>query len=220
MTITKYIHSCLLLEKAGRQLLFDPGKFSFIEGLVDPSAFAGVSYIIITHDHPDHLDVNALKQIVALSQAEVWSTEEVVEKLKPEGIAVQLIQEGNCQLGPFALQAISVSHEPILGDELPTMFAFLIDGSVLNVADSFSDRLLAYKGIELLMLPVTAPFLTELSVASFAEAMQPKQIIPLHDGYIKSFFVTQRYDNYEPYFKKLGIVFHRLEQPGQSVSIG
>lgn len=34
MHITKYIHSCLLPEHKGEQLLFDPGKFSFIDGLV------------------------------------------------------------------------------------------------------------------------------------------------------------------------------------------
>lgn len=220
MTITKYIHSCLLLDKAGHQLLFDPGKFSFVEGLVKPDTFAGVSYIIITHDHPDHLDVDALQRIVQLSGAEVWSTEEVARKLESVDIAVNLIPTGDFQLGPFALTAIEVLHEPILGDELPKMFAFLIDGKVLNVADSFSDKLLAYTGVDLLALPVTAPFLTELTVAHFAEHMAPRQIIPLHDGYIKPFFVTQRYDNYEPYFKKLGIVFHRLEQPGQSVSVG
>ncbi|MBR8837115.1 MAG: MBL fold metallo-hydrolase [Stigonema ocellatum SAG 48.90 = DSM 106950] len=219
MTITKYIHSCLLLEKDGQQLLFDPGKFSFIEGLVSPDEFANVSYIIITHDHPDHLDVPALKQIVSVSQAQVWSTGEVAEKLKPEGIAVNEIREGTFQLGPFALRAISVPHEPILDNKLPMMFAFLIDEYILNTADSLDDKLLTYKGVDLLMLPVTAPFLTELTVARFTERLQPKQILPLHDGYIKPFFVTQRYDNYEPYFAKRGIHFHRLEKPGQGITV-
>ncbi|RYF75875.1 MAG: MBL fold metallo-hydrolase, partial [Cytophagaceae bacterium] len=74
MKITKYIHSCLLLEKDGQQLLFDPGKFSFIEGLVQPETFRHVAQVIITHDHPDHLDVDILKQIVNLSGAQVFST--------------------------------------------------------------------------------------------------------------------------------------------------
>ncbi len=219
MTITKYIHSCVLLEKDGQQLLFDPGKFSFIDGRVTPDTFATVSYVIITHDHPDHLDIQALKQIVALSRAEVWSTGEVAEKLRPEGIAVNELREGDFQLGPFALTAIEVPHEPILADQIPRMFAFLIDGRILNTADSFSDTLLAFRGVELLMTPVMAPFLTELTVARFVEAMQPKQLLPLHDGYAKPFFVTQRYDNYGPYFEKRGIHFHRPEQPGQAVQL-
>ncbi len=36
MKITKYIHSCLLLEKDTDKILFDPGKFSFAEGKVKP----------------------------------------------------------------------------------------------------------------------------------------------------------------------------------------
>jgi L-ascorbate metabolism protein UlaG (beta-lactamase superfamily) len=219
MTITKYIHSCLLLEKDGQQLLFDPGTFSFIGGLVNPDTFAQVSFVIITHSHPDHLDVDALKQIVALSGAEVWSTGEVAEKLKPAGINVNEISEGNFQLGPFALNAIEVPHEPILADHLPQMFAFLIDGRVLNTADSFSEKLLKFRGVDLLMTPVMAPFLTELTVARFVEAMQPKQLLPLHDGYARPFFVTQRYNNYEQYFGKRGIKFCRPEQPGERVTV-
>ena len=64
MRIAKYIHSCLLFEHNGEQLLFDPGKFSFVEGRVTPEAFANVSTIVITHDLPDHLDVAAVRQIV------------------------------------------------------------------------------------------------------------------------------------------------------------
>lgn len=219
MTIKKYLHSCLLLEKEGQQLLFDPGTFSFVEGLVRPETFGQVTYIIITHSHPDHLDVDALTKIVALSGAEVWSTGEVAEKLKPAGVRVREIEQGNLQLGRFTLQAIPVAHEPILADHLPSMFAFLIDGKVLNTVDSFSDKLLAFQGVELLMLPVMAPFLTEMTIARFVEKMQPKAILPLHDGYAKPFFVTQRYNNYEQHFSKRGIKFHRPEQPGQGVDL-
>lgn len=219
MNIKKYLHSCLLLEKEGDQLLFDPGTFSFVDGLVKPETFSQVTNIIITHSHPDHLDVDALTKIVALSKAAVWSTGEVAEKLAPVGIETREIEEGELQVGNFALQAIAVAHEPILADHIPKMFAFLIDGKVLNTVDSFSDKLVAFRGVDLLMLPVMAPFLTELTVARFVEKMQPKAILPLHDGYAKPFFVTQRYTNYEQYFGKRGINFHPLEQPGQGIDV-
>ena len=62
MRITKYIHSCLLLEEDGHKLLFDPGKFSFVEGLVKPAQFNDVETIAISHEHPDHIDIDALKE--------------------------------------------------------------------------------------------------------------------------------------------------------------
>lgn len=34
MRVSKYIHSCLLIESDGDRLLIDPGKFSFSDGRV------------------------------------------------------------------------------------------------------------------------------------------------------------------------------------------
>ena len=215
--IAKYIHSCLLFEKDDYPLLFDPGKFSFIEGLVQPETFRAVKTVFITHDHPDHLDVEVLKKIVALSGAEVVTNSEVAAKLKEVNVSTQVFDEGVRSFGPFSVQAIPVPHEPVLDDHLPQMTAYLIDGRVLNPADSFTPELLAYKVVELLILPVMAPFLTELVVANFAKKMAPKQILPVHDGYAKPFFLKQRYETYGPYFEKLGIQFHYLTEPGQAV---
>ncbi|MBO3272185.1 MBL fold metallo-hydrolase [Hymenobacter defluvii] len=217
MRITKYIHSCLLFELDGQQILFDPGKFSFNEGLVKPETFKDVSVVLITHDHPDHLDVEALQKIVALRQAVIISNREVAAKLKAHGLTVQIHEEGPLDVGAFQLLAIPVQHEAILDSSLPQMTAWLVNGQVLNPADSFAHNLLQFAGVELLVLPVTAPFLTELVVADFALKMRPKQILPVHDGYLKPFFVEQRYDNYEPFFAKHGIVFHRLAEPGAAI---
>ncbi|TGE06420.1 MBL fold metallo-hydrolase [Hymenobacter fodinae] len=219
MRITKYIHSCLLFELDGQQLLFDPGKFSFNEGLVKPDVFKDVSVIVITHDHPDHLDVEALQKIVALRQAIIITNREVATKLHAHGLTVQIHEEGPLDVGAFQLQAIPVQHEAILDSTLPQMTAWLVNGQVLNPADSFAQNLLQFAGVELLVLPVTAPFLTELVVADFVLKMRPKQILPVHDGYLKPFFVEQRYDTYEPYFKKHSIAFHRLAAPGDSVTL-
>lgn len=219
MKISKYLHSCLLLEQDGQQLLFDPGKFTFVEGLVTPAVFKNVGAVLITHAHPDHLDLEALRQIVALSGAVVISNAEVAAKLKPAGLAVQLLEEGVLQRGAFKIQALPVRHEAILDSPLPQMTAFFINDQVLNPADSFAPNLLAFQGVELLVLPVMAPFLTELVVAEFGEKMHPRQILPVHDGYAKPFFLRQRYETYQPHFEKLGIRFHALLEVGDSVEV-
>jgi len=219
MKITKYIHSCLLLEHEGEQLLFDPGKFSFAEKRVSPETFRNVSTVVITHQHPDHLDVDALREIVRLSGATVLSTQEVADMLAPQGLQVQVVEEGELEVGSFRLEAVAVPHEPILDSELPQMLAFFINGKVLNPADSFSPILQKFKRAEVLILPVMAPFLTELRVAEFVRQLEPQQLVPVHDGYAKDFFVEQRYDTYEPHFAQQGIQFHRLAQPGQSITV-
>lgn len=42
MKITKYIHSCLVIEKGTDRLLFDPGLFTFTVGLVKQSQFENI----------------------------------------------------------------------------------------------------------------------------------------------------------------------------------
>lgn len=165
---------------------------------MQPEVFKGVSAVFITHNHADHLDVAALKKIVALRQAVINSNREVAAELQAHGLDLQIHEEGPLDLGAFQLQALPVQHEAILDSPLPQMTAWLVSKKVLNPADSFAHNLLPFAGVELLILPVTAPFLTELVVADFALKMLPKQILPVHDGYIKPFLVQQSYENYGP----------------------
>lgn len=219
MKITKYIHSCLVFEHEGEKLLFDPGKFSFQEGRVKPEQLADVATVVLTHGHPDHLDIEALRKILSLSGASVLANGEVTETLREKGIEATVHEEGTRQAGPFTLRAIPARHEPILADELPKNTAFLVNERVLNPGDSFDPALLEWKGVELLLFPAMAPFLTELGAYDFVRRMQPKQAAPLHDGYAKDFFLKARYETYDKYLKKLGIQFHALAEPGASVEI-
>jgi hypothetical protein len=50
--------------------------------------------------------------------------------------------------------------------------------------------LFAFKGIELLILPIMAPWLTKPAVADFARTMRPRQVLAAHGGYAKDFFYS------------------------------
>ena len=218
MKISKHIHSCLLFEDEGETLLFDPGLFTFLEGRVRPDRFAGVSTIVITHEHPDHLNVSALKEILAHGRARVIANRGVAAVLRPEGIEVTLHEKGTLQAGPFTLEALETAHQPILAPG-PPHTSYRINGRVLNPGDSFDTALLAWRGVETLILPVMAPFLTEVEAVSFARRMEPRQVLPVHDGYAKDFFVKGRYDAYEGALKSFGVRFHRLGEEGASVEV-
>ena len=219
MKISKYLHSCLLFELDGYKLLIDPGKFTFAEGLVKPEQFADVNTIIITHIHPDHLDSDNLKKIIALSGATVFTNKQVGEQLTSENIPFSLLCNGLSQIGPFKLEAFTVVHELIMDNPLPQMTGLLINDKVLHPVDSMEDALLKYKGIELLVMVTMAPFATEARIAAFADQLQPKQILPVHDGYAKEFFIKQRYEAYTKHFDNQRIKFHNLYQPGDSIII-
>jgi L-ascorbate metabolism protein UlaG (beta-lactamase superfamily) len=219
MKISKYLHSCLVFELDSYKLLFDPGKFSFAEGLVKPEMFADVDGIIITHVHPDHLDPDILKKIIDISDAPVYTNEQVGGVLAKQDIPRTVWTDGIYNLGPFKLEAITVAHELILDNPLPQMTGFVINDRVLHPVDSMEDALLKYKGIELLIMVTMAPFTNELRITEFADKLQPKQILPVHDGYAKEFFIEQRYAAYEKHFEKHGIKFNPVYKVGDSLTL-
>lgn len=219
MKISKYLHSCLVFELDGYKLLFDPGKFSFAEGDVRPEMFNDVNAVIITHIHPDHLDAENLKKIIELSGAAVYTNAQVGEALQKQTIAHTVWQDGVHQLGPFKLQAITVKHEVIMDNPLPQMTGFVINDKVLHPVDSMEDALLQYKDIELLLMVTMAPFANEIMISTFADKLKPKQILPVHDGYAKEFFIKQRYEAYTKHFDNQGVKFHPVYKVGDSLTI-
>ena len=215
MRVAKYIHACLLVEEGEDRILFDPGKFSFIEGLVKPEEFSDLSAIMLTHRHPDHVDDEALNQIVKNNPAAVVLTNtEIQTHLAKEGIKAEVFEAGRRVVGSFQLEASSAAHAPILNAGIPQNTAYIVNELFLHPGDSFDHSLDAYKGIRVLALPVMAPWTTELQVAEFARRLAPEQIIPIHDGYAKEFFLKQRYENFQKYFSPLGISFQSMSKPG------
>jgi L-ascorbate metabolism protein UlaG (beta-lactamase superfamily) len=219
MRVYKFIHSCLVVEEGGDKILFDPGMFSFMQGQVTPDAFRDVGTIIITHNHPDHVDVAALQKIVELSGAMVITNSETQDALTKEGIESIVLDEGSYRSKDFTIRALPANHAEILSPTLPQNTAYIINDSILNPGDSFATLPPTLRGIKALALVVAAPWTTEVVTAEFAETIAPHMVIPVHDGYIKSFFQKMRYDNYDRYFSTKGITFLHLVNPGDGVEI-
>lgn len=218
MRIEKYIHSCLLVEEGGTRILVDPGKFSFLEGGAKPEQFRDLAAIVFTHEHPDHMDDASLQKIVANNEgAVVIGNSSIRERLAEKGIDVEVHESGTRTIGTIALRAIVAAHANLLNATPPRNVGYVFDDRLLHPGDSFDESLDACKGIEVLALPVMAPWNTELQVAAFATRLAPKAAIPIHDGYAKDFFLKMRYENYRKYFAQQGIEFIPLEGVGAAV---
>jgi L-ascorbate metabolism protein UlaG (beta-lactamase superfamily) len=220
MRISKFVHSCLLVEKGGDRLLFDPGKFSFVEGRVKPEQFTGIASIVLTHFHPDHVETEALKKILSGNAgAVVLTNTEAQKKLAEAGVLAEVFETGTRDVGGFRLTALAATHAPILGSAAPQNTAYVVDDMLLNPGDSFAEILSQKAAVHVLALPVMAPWSTELGVADFVKRMRPQRIVPVHDGQAKDFFLKQRYDVFEKYFSEQGIRFERMMGPGSSFEI-
>ena len=211
MRIEKWIHSCLVVEDGGARVLIDPGKFSFRDGAVDPARFRELAAIVVTHEHIDHMDEDALKTIRANNpKAPLIANASIGAKLSD----VTVLESGKRTFGGIEIEAVSAPHADLLNATPPKNVGYVINGRLLHPGDSLHAAFDAKKGIEILALPVMAPWNTELMVGAFATRLAPKVVIPIHDGYGKDFFVKSRHDNYKSYFEKQGIESVSLFEAG------
>ncbi len=220
MKITKYIHSCLLIEKGSDRILFDPGIFTFNEGFIKPSQFQNIRAIIITHKHPDHIDGDALQQILDENEnTVVLANSDIKKMLAEKQIEAELFEAGERTVGSFVIEAFDAPHEAILADELPQNTAYVVDEKILHPGDSYSKILYERKGTQILCLPTMAPWTTELQTFDFAVEMSPEYIVPIHDGYSKDFFLESRYQNFKKYFDKEDIKFEWMSSAGDFLEV-
>lgn len=195
--------------------MFDPGLFTFVEGLVKPGQFKDIRAIILTHYHPDHIDEESLKQIIENNpDAVVLANTEISAKLAEKNIQAEVFESGQTVIAGFVLEAFDAPHEPILADELPQNTAYLVDGNILHPGDSLSKNLYGLKNTPVLALPLMAPWATELQIYDFAVHMSPQHIIPIHDGFARDFFLESRYHNFQKYFSQNNIKFQWMNKAG------
>jgi L-ascorbate metabolism protein UlaG (beta-lactamase superfamily) len=219
MRLRKYGHSCLLLEERGESLLFDPGMVEFLDARATPDSFASISTVVVTHWHPDHADPDLIRQIVDRSGAKVLANADGVKALREKGVSAEVPKDGPISSGAFTLRIIKAPHAPLLGAEPPENTAYLVNDRLLNPGDSFDSRMADLKDVPLLALPITAPWLTELEAAKFAERVAPRRVVPVHDGYVQRFFRTRRYQTFKQYFEKRKIGFELAEGPDAAVEV-
>ena len=64
MRLTKYTHSCVRFDNGSDVLVIDPGVFSEVR-----PALVGAEAVLITHEHPDHLNAPALLEAARANAA-------------------------------------------------------------------------------------------------------------------------------------------------------
>jgi L-ascorbate metabolism protein UlaG (beta-lactamase superfamily) len=216
MRIVKYLHSCLLVEDRDKRLLIDPGAFTFVEESVRIDDIPPIDAMLITHTHADHVHPETVRRIKERDDAEIVGNTDVARLLGTMGIAVTPVAGCDVSVAGFRVCPISAEHEKTLSSTVPENTAYCINDRLLIPGDSLSSALFVHKGVEILALPVVAPWSSEPSSAKFALALAPQHVIPVHDGYIKPFFQAMMYERYRSVLEKRGVVFHSLEKLGQS----
>lgn len=179
MQITYLGHSSVLVEAAGARLLIDPGAFSKAwHGLTDIDA------VLVTHQHPDHIDAENIPALIAANPAALWFVEPSVVPMVPAEHVAGLPAGASVSIGDVTVSGVGGRHAVIHAD-LPdignTGLVLRAPGepSLFHPGDSYAA---VPQGIDLAFVPLNAPWAKLGECVDFIRALGPQQWFPIHDA--------------------------------------
>jgi L-ascorbate metabolism protein UlaG (beta-lactamase superfamily) len=203
MKITKFVHSCLLVEMpepVNRTVLFDPGAMS-VEAL-DIGKLEFLDDIIITHSHGDHLSMDLVKQLVAkFPKVRITTTSENVETLAKEGISAT----DQPSEGIVLFESLHEDVHPIFPQPQN------IGVHYLDLLTDPGDSHHFSESKQILAMPVTAPWGSTIKALNLILELKPKHVLPIHDWHWSDAARASTYDILEQHCSNAGITFHKLK---------
>lgn len=174
MKLTKYQHACLVIEESAEVLVVDPGNLSD-----DFSSSTDITAVIITHEHPDHIDPAKIDEIIDQNPD--------VTIISHAGIIganawphTRMVAPGDSVvIGPFKLEFFGGKHA-VIHQSLPVVdnIGVLINDDLYYPGDSYA---LPEKPVKYLAAPTSGPWLKIGDVADFINDVKPEQVFSTHD---------------------------------------
>ena len=213
MRLTKLGHACVRLEKDGAALVIDPGVWSGAD-----AALAGAGAVLITHEHADHLDSDAVRAALSGDAGlELWANSSVAGQFADFGRRVHAVAHGDTfTAAGFDVHVYGRDHAQIHRDvPIIANTGFAVDGEVFHPGDSLTvpeDR------VPTLLLPVAAPWLKTSEWIDYAREVAPQRAYAIHEAILNAngLGLTQRMLLLAA--EPTGAPYTRLE-PGQAVDL-
>jgi L-ascorbate metabolism protein UlaG (beta-lactamase superfamily) len=179
MQITRFGHAAILVETADTRVLIDPGAFS------DDAVFAltGLDAIVVTHQHPDHIDqdrapalLDANPDAVLLSDPETAAVLDFGSWTANEDGLEMLVGELTIR-GVGAQHAVILPSIPRIGN-VGVLVSAPGEPTLFHPGDSYEH---APEGVDVLALPLSAPWAKASETVDFARRVAPATLFPIHD---------------------------------------
>lgn len=177
-------HGTLMMVHDGRTIHIDPWS-----RLADYSALPDADLILVTHDHGDHLDEDAIAE-VRTSSTIVIGTEAVCERLRGcqqmlngetlEAVGVQIEA-----VPAYNIEHLRPSGEPYHPKGRGNGYVLNFRGTRVYVAGDTEStpEMKALEDIDVAFLPMNLPYtMTPEMVADAARAIRPAILYPYHYG--------------------------------------
>ena len=209
MRLTKYEHSCVLIEDEGARVLIDPGSYSSgFEALTELDA------VLITHQHADHYDADRLGPLLANNPgARVYADDATVALLREKGIEASVASEGERINAGTEVTVHGVNHA-VIHPDIPVIpnVGYLVGGRFFHPGDAFT---VPDVPVDVLGLPTGAPWLKASEAVDYLRAVAPRIAVPIHEA------VLARPAMHYKLFKKLALsgTSVKVVEPGTTVDI-
>lgn len=205
MKITKFGHSCLLVEEKNARILIDPGSWSII-----PDRLDNLDAILVTHEHADHLSLDYVKLIIKKNpQIEIYANEGVGKKLAAESIPCHTLGHGDqIYIKGVLVEGTGEKHAFMFHNhQVVRNTGYMIGERFFYPGDAFT---VPPKAVEILAYPAIAPWMKLFDALEYGKAIKPKVAFPVHDGFLK--FGGPYYNYPEKEFTAAGTRWVVLEQ--------
>ncbi|OGI60303.1 hypothetical protein A2641_01095 [Candidatus Nomurabacteria bacterium RIFCSPHIGHO2_01_FULL_37_25] len=180
MKITKFGHCCLLVEENGVRILTDPGIYS-----TQQNEIKNIDIVLITHEHSDHFHIDSIKEILKNNpQIKIITNKSVGVFLEKENIAFSILEDGeNYDANGVLVEGFGKDHA-LMHTSIPPIqnTGYFIANKFLYPGDSFTNP---GKQVEILALPVVAPWMKLLEGIDYALLLKPKICFPVHKAILK-----------------------------------
>jgi L-ascorbate metabolism protein UlaG (beta-lactamase superfamily) len=176
MRLTKFGHSCLLVEEQGARMLLDPGTLS--DGFEE---LQGLTAILYTHQHADHLDPARLPGLLGRNPGvRVVSDEGSAKALGEAGAEVEVVHDGDeLDIGGVSVRVAGRDHA-VIHPDVPVIpnVGYLLGGRLFHPGDSFT---LPGQPTEVLAVPIGAPWLKVSESIDYLREVGPRMAVPVHE---------------------------------------
>jgi L-ascorbate metabolism protein UlaG (beta-lactamase superfamily) len=176
MRLTKLGHACVRVEKDGARLVIDPGIWS------GPGVLADADAVLVTHEHADHLDADAVRAALGSDPGlELWTNASVAGQLADFGGRVHVVDHGDTfTAAGFEVHVYGRDHAQIM-PEIPVIAntGYAVDGALFHPGDSFTAP---EEKVGTLLVPVSAPWLKFSEVAAYIRAAGAERGFAIHDA--------------------------------------
>ena len=177
MRIRKLGHACVLVETGDARLLVDPGTLT--PGLDEVD---GLTAVLVTHAHPDHLDLERLPGLLRRSPgAVVVADPGSAATLAEHGVEARPLADGETVDLGVEVRGVGTDHA-VIHPDLPVIpnTGYLLDGRLLHPGDALTVPV--GTDVELLCLPLAAPWSKAAEVVDYLRAVRPTVAVPVHDA--------------------------------------